>query len=73
MTTQLQARPRPVPPTRRIDPSRAFARRARRADLLVILLWASGAVAAALFLAAGGMGQFGSLASTAWWEPTTCS
>lgn len=46
----------------RVDRRRQFARRARRADLLVMLLWASGAAAAALFLASGGAGQFTSLA-----------
>jgi predicted ferric reductase len=35
-----------------------FARRALRADLLVMALWASGAAAGALFLASGGAGQF---------------
>ncbi|MGZ0212866.1 MAG: ferredoxin reductase family protein [Actinomycetales bacterium] len=40
---------------------RTFARRARRSDLMVIALWASGATAAALFLASGGIGQFSTL------------
>jgi predicted ferric reductase len=65
MTTQVQARQgAPRPRSRTTDHSRTFARRARRADLLVIALWASGAVAAALFLASGGMAQFGSLAES---------
>jgi predicted ferric reductase len=37
--------------------------RARRSDLLVVALWSSGAAAAALFLASGGIGQFGSFAA----------
>lgn len=41
------------------DRRRQFARRAAVADLLVALLWASGAAAAALFLSAGGEAQFG--------------
>ena len=44
--------------TPRRDPRREYKRRARRADLLVIALWASGAAAAALFLASGGAEQF---------------
>jgi predicted ferric reductase len=47
-----------------VDQRRKYARRARRADLLVMALWASGAAAAALFLASGGAGQFGSIAET---------
>jgi predicted ferric reductase len=43
-----------------VDHGREYARRARRADLLVTALWASGAAAAALFLAYGGAAQFGS-------------
>ncbi len=65
MTSQVQARPgTPRSHNRPTDYSRTFARRARRADLLVIGLWASGAIAAALFLASGGMAQFGSLAES---------
>ncbi len=65
MTSQVQARPgTPRSHNRPTDHSRTFARRARRADLLVIGLWASGAIAAALFLASGGMAQFGSLAES---------
>lgn len=64
MTSHAQTLPAPsaLPPLRRGDHARTFARRARRADLLVTLLWASGAAAAALFLASGGVGQFGSTA-----------
>ena len=47
-----------------IDRRRQYARRARRSDLLVTLLWASGAAAAALFLASGGAMQFTDLASS---------
>ena len=64
MTTQSSVRPalpQPLPPLPRVDHRRAYARRARRADLLVTALWASGAAAAALFLASGGAGQFGSI------------
>lgn len=65
MTTQTAARPTAprrfaAPP--RVDHRRAYARRSRRADLLVMALWASGAAAAATFLAYGGAAQFGSLA-----------
>lgn len=58
------ARPRSFAPTHPVDYRRTYARRARRADLLVVALWASGAAAAALFLASGGAGQFGSIAET---------
>ncbi len=44
----------------RIDRRRQFARRSLRADLLVTLLWSSGAGAAAIFLASGGAAQFAS-------------
>ena len=47
---------RPAP----IDRRRQYARRARLSDLLVTLLWASGAAAVALFLASGGPGEFAS-------------
>ncbi len=47
---------RPVPP---VDRRRQYARRARRSDLLVVLLWMSGAVAAGLYLASGGSTAFG--------------
>jgi predicted ferric reductase len=56
-------RPRNLPTVPRRDPGRDYKRRARRADLLVISLWASGAAAAALFLASGGAGQFTTPAS----------
>jgi predicted ferric reductase len=46
------------------DYRRTFARRARRSDLMVMALWASGAAAAALFLASGGATQFSSLAES---------
>jgi predicted ferric reductase len=61
---------RPLAPTPRAagpapaDRRRQYARRARRSDLLVVLLWASGALAAALYLASGGSTQFGTLAET---------
>ena len=64
MTTETSARPalpQPFPPLPRVDHRRTYARRARRADLLVMAFWASGAAAAALFLASGGAGQFGSI------------
>ncbi|HEV7741327.1 MAG TPA: ferredoxin reductase family protein [Pseudolysinimonas sp.] len=61
MSTQTLERPvlprrdlRAVP----LDRRRQYARRARRSDLLVTLLWASGAAAVALFLMSGGAGQF---------------
>lgn len=63
MTTQTPVRPaqpQRFPPLPRVDQRRKYARRARRADLLVMALWASGAAAAALFLASGGASQFGS-------------
>jgi predicted ferric reductase len=44
-----------------VDRRRQYARRARRADLLVVLLWASAAAAVALFLASGGADQFGTV------------
>lgn len=37
---------------------RKFARRSRRSDLLVFVLWASGPAAAALFLGSGGASEF---------------
>lgn len=63
MSTQTTVRPRSGTALRSIDHSRTYAKRARRADLLVVALWSSGAAAAALFLAVGGAGQFGSLAA----------
>ncbi|CAN5259658.1 ferric reductase-like transmembrane domain-containing protein [soil metagenome] len=62
MSTQTLDRPAAVP--RRdarpatVDRRRQYARRARRADLLVVLLWASSAIAVALFLVSGGGAQF---------------
>ncbi len=67
MTTQTTVRPalpQGFPLLPRVDQRRKYARRARRADLLVMALWASGAAAASLFLAYGGAAQFGSLAAT---------
>lgn len=65
MTTQTL--PRPALPARdsrapRIDRRRQYARRARMSDLLVTLLWASGAVAVALYLAYGGMNSWNGFA-----------
>lgn len=67
MTTQMHtvsALPTGIRSRARVDHARTFARRARRADLLVVALWASGAAAAALFLASGGAAQFGTAAAT---------
>jgi predicted ferric reductase len=47
-----------------LDRRAQYRRRARRSDLLVTLLWASGAVAAALFLSIGGAAQFATVAET---------
>lgn len=61
MTTQTPLRPampQGFAPLRRVDHRRTYARRARRADLLVMALWTSGAIAAALFLLSGGAAQF---------------
>ncbi|CAN5132888.1 ferric reductase-like transmembrane domain-containing protein [soil metagenome] len=66
MTNQTQTRPpmpRPLLRSSRVDQKKKFARRARRADLLVMAFWSSGAAAVALFLAYGGAGQFGSPAA----------
>ena len=49
---------RAVAPDRR----KQYRRRARIADILVTSLWASGAAAAALFLATGGSAKFGTIA-----------
>lgn len=43
------------------DRRRRYARRARRSDLMVVLVWASAAMAVALFLASGGAAQITSL------------
>src|SRR5664279_580277 len=67
MTTHTTARPITAQPhvsAAAADYRREFSRRARRSDLLVMALWASGAAAAALFLASGGAGQFTSLTET---------
>ncbi|EAR24596.1 putative oxidoreductase [marine actinobacterium PHSC20C1] len=61
-TRRLTAQPLDVAAV--ADYRRTFARRARRSDLLVMALWASGAAAAALFLASGGASQFTSLTET---------
>lgn len=62
----IQTPTRPISASGRVrrtrpDRRRQYARRARRSDFLVVLLWASGAAAVALFLASGGAGQFGTL------------
>ncbi|MET4704747.1 ferredoxin reductase family protein [Frigoribacterium sp. UYMn621] len=44
------------------DRRKQYRRRARIADVLVTALWASGAAAAALFLATGGAAKFGTVA-----------
>ena len=44
------------------DRRKQYRRRARIADILVTSLWASGAAAAALFLATGGSAKFGTVA-----------
>lgn len=62
MTTGLLDRTPPVATRAAAERRTRYARRARRSDLLVALLWASGAMAVALFLSAGGAGQFGSAA-----------
>ena len=46
------------------DRRKQYRRRARIADILVTSLWASGAAAAALFLATGGSARFGTVADT---------
>lgn len=53
--------PRPAPSRAGapVDRRRQYARRARRSDLLVVLLWMSGAIAAGLYLASGGSTGFG--------------
>lgn len=64
MTSRLDARPASSGVRRRtpvVDFRRQFARRALVSDVLVTLLWASGAAAAALYLAYGGASQFGSV------------
>lgn len=54
------SRPDRSAPNRR----RQYRRRALIADFLVALIWASGAVAVALFLATGGAAKFGTLADS---------
>ena len=64
MSTQTLHRPAAVPQrdvrAAPLDRTRQYRRRARRSDLLVMLLWASGAAAVALFLMSGGAAQFAS-------------
>lgn len=66
MSAHTSTRPRPAAPgrSRVVAPDRRkqYRRRARTADLLVTALWASGAAAAALFLASGGPARFGTVA-----------
>ncbi|HEY4225831.1 MAG TPA: ferredoxin reductase family protein [Pseudolysinimonas sp.] len=65
MTTQTAARAAlPARDIRApgIDRRRQYARRARMSDLLVTLLWGSGAAAVALYLAYGGMNDWNSVA-----------
>lgn len=67
MSTSVQTRPTPPQAAGRariIDRRRQYARRARLSDLLVTLMWTSGAIAAALFLASGGAAQFGTVAGS---------
>jgi len=68
MSTQTLDRPVAVPRrderSASVDRRRQFARRLRRSDVLVTLLWASGAAAVALFLASGGVTQFGTIGQT---------
>ncbi len=64
MTTQTPLRaPDPVQDARIPHSARRrqYARRARMSDLLVTLLWSSGAAAVALFLAYGGASEFSTL------------
>jgi predicted ferric reductase len=67
MPSQTQTRQSAQPAPRRAgaprpDRRRQYRRRARAADLLVAALWASGAVAIALFLATGGISKFSTIA-----------
>lgn len=62
MTSQTSLAPKSFSAPAATTHSRTYARRARRADVLVMALWASGAAAAALFLASGGASQFGTIA-----------
>ena len=66
MSMNTGTRPREVVPglSRVAAPDRRkqYRRRARIADILVTALWASGAAAAALFLATGGSAKFGTVA-----------
>jgi predicted ferric reductase len=61
MTTEAAARTAvPARDARgpQLDRGRQYARRARRSDLLVTLLWASGAASVALYLAYGGLNDW---------------
>jgi predicted ferric reductase len=67
VTSQTHYRPDSQPSLARtrhapIDRRRQYRRRARISDVLVTLLWASGAASVALFLSVGGVAQFTSLA-----------
>ncbi|MHC5796397.1 ferredoxin reductase family protein [Lacisediminihabitans sp. FW035] len=65
MSANTTSRPPVAPGRTRVaapDRRKQYRHRARIADVLVTALWASGAAAAALFLAAGGAAKFGSVA-----------
>jgi predicted ferric reductase len=65
MSANTTSRPPVVPGRTRVaapDRRKQYRHRARIADVLVTALWASGAAAAALFLATGGAAKFGSVA-----------
>ena len=67
MSANTASRPPVTPGRTRADaPDRRqqYRRRARNSDILVTALWASGAAAAALFLARGGGAKFGTVADT---------
>ena len=64
LSTQLPATTQSAPAHRELivrDRRRSYRRRAIASDLLVTLLWASGAAAIALFLASGGMSQLSTI------------
>ncbi|CAN5483149.1 ferric reductase-like transmembrane domain-containing protein [soil metagenome] len=64
MSANTTSRPPVVPGRTRVaapDRRKQYRHRARIADVLVTALWASGAAAAALFLATGGAAKFGSV------------
>ena len=65
MTANTNSRPPVIPGRSRAaapDRRRQYRRRARIADILITSLWASGAAAAALFLATGGASKFTTVA-----------